>query len=97
VLKSLYGAWFDLAIDSWRLAADSQTVIAMRMMKLAAGDAAAAAEAQRMVSEKIIAAGEVQGRIFAEALTGQAHLSPQRTLTHYRRKVAANRRRLARG
>ena len=49
-----------------------------------------------MVSEKIDAALQLQTR----AITGGLGLTPQsataRTLTHYRRKVRANRRRLTR-
>lgn len=71
-------------------------MIALRMVKLAAGDGAAAAEAQLMVREKIQAAGEAQSQMLADALTGSAHLAPRRALAHYRRKVRANRRRLMR-
>jgi hypothetical protein len=95
-MRSFYGDWLDLAVDGWRLAAESQTVIALRLVKLAAGDAAAAAEAQLMVREKIQAAGEAQSAWLGDALTGSAHLAPRRALAHYRRKVRANRRRLTR-
>ncbi|MDB5418458.1 MAG: hypothetical protein JWP50_1877 [Phenylobacterium sp.] len=95
-MRSIYGDWLNLAVDGWRLAAESQTVIALRMMKLAAGDGAAAAEAQLMIHEKILAAGEAQSQMIADAMTGSAHLAPRRALAHYRRKVRANRRRLTR-
>ena len=64
-------------------------------MKMAAGGPAAAAEAELMVSEKIQAAAALQ----ALAMTGGLGHSPasaaSKTLAHYRRKVRANRRRLA--
>jgi hypothetical protein len=94
-LKSIYGNWFGLTVDSWRLAAESQTVIALRMMALSTGDAAAAKEAQLMVTEKLLAASEVQGRMFFDTLTGSAHQAPRRAIAHYRRKVRANSRRLS--
>jgi len=88
--------WFDLTMDSWRLAAEAQTVIALRMMKMAAGGAAAAAEAELMVSEKVRAAAEVQAQFATSLLTGAGHHAPKRAIAHYRRKVCANRRRLSR-
>jgi hypothetical protein len=90
-------AWLRLNLSMMQLGAEASGVMALRMMKLAAGGAAASAEAERMVAEKVLAAAEVSGRAWASALTGSAHLTPQRTVTHYRRKVRANRRRLAAG
>jgi hypothetical protein len=86
--------WLRLNLAMMQLGAEASGVMALRMMKLAAGGAAATAEAERMVAEKILAAGEAQGRAWAAAMTGQAHLTPQRTVALYRRKVRANRRRL---
>ena len=71
-------------------------MIGLRTLKLAAGGAAGDAEARRMVSEKIDAGVALQ----TLALTGGLGFTPQaaaaKTLTHYRRKVRANRRRLSR-
>lgn len=88
--------WFRLGLDMMALSAESSGVMALRMMKLAAGGQAATVEAQRMVSEKIAAAAEAQTRAWADAVTGAGHLTPQRTVASYRRKVRANRRRLSR-
>jgi hypothetical protein len=88
--------WFGLIFDSVALGAEAQGVIALRMMKLAGGGAAAAAESQLMVSEKLAAVAAVQTQVMTSLLTGSGHLAPQRTLSHYRRKVRANRRRLSR-
>jgi hypothetical protein len=64
---------------------------------VALGGAAAQAEANLMVGEKI-AAGLALGGL---ALTGGLGVNPAqasaRTLAHYRRKVRANRRRLGKG
>jgi hypothetical protein len=95
-LKSLYATWLDLTMDSWRLAAESQAVIGLRMAKLAAGDPASAHEVQLMISEKMQAAAQVQTQMLADTLTGSGHLATRRALAHYRRKVRANRRRLSR-
>jgi hypothetical protein len=95
-LKSLYATWLDLTMDSWLLAADAQTVIGLRMLKLAAGDRASATEAQLMISEKLEAVAQVQVQMLTDTLSGSGHLATQRALAHYRRKVGANRRRLSR-
>jgi len=95
-MKNPWETWFNLALDSWRLGVEAQTVVGLRLARLAAGDAAAAAEAQRMVAEKVLAAAEAQARTVGELMTGQGHLAPKRNLALYRRKVRANRRRLGR-
>jgi hypothetical protein len=95
-MTPLWNSWFELAADSWRLGLQAQTVVGLRLVKLAAGDAAAMAEAQRMVTEKVLAAAEAQANAAAAVMTGQGHLAPKRTLALYRRKVGANRRRLSR-
>ncbi|HEV2530748.1 hypothetical protein [Phenylobacterium sp.] len=95
-MKSLYSTWLGLTLDSWRLAAESQAVIGLRMVKLAAGDAASAKEAELMISEKVQAAAQVQSQFFADAVLGGGPAATRRALAHYRRKVRANRRRLSR-
>lgn len=89
--------WMSLAFDGWRLGAEASAVIAMRLAKIAAGDAAAMVEAQRMIAEKVEAAVALQGK----ALAGRLGTTPTRrakaTIGHYRRAVAKNRRRLGRG
>ena len=88
--------WVRLGLDSLRLSAEAQGVIALRMMTLASGGPAAAAEAELMVAEKLRAAAETQAQVFTSVLTGSGHLAPARAVAAYRRKVRANRRRLAR-
>ncbi len=89
--------WLRLGFDAWSLGVEASSVIGLRTMKLAVGGAAADAENRRMVEEKVRAGLEWQ----TVALTGGLGLTPHRaaakTLTHYRRKVRANRRRLLRG
>jgi len=89
--------WTSLAFDSWSLGIEASAVIGLRMMKLAAGGAAAQAEAQLMVGEKVAASMTLP----MLAMTGQLGASGPAiaagSLAHLRRKVRANRRRLARG
>jgi len=84
-----------MGYDMMALGAEASGVVALRMLKLAAGGQAAAAEAQLMVAEKIQAAAEVQAQAWGDALAGRGHLTPRRATALYRRKVRANRRRLA--
>lgn len=84
-------AWF----DAMRFSADVQRVIPLRMMRLAAGGPRAAKEAQRMVAEKVAAAGEAQGAAFLALATGASPATAaNRARTRYRRAVRANKRRL---
>ena len=74
---------------------DAATVVGLRMMKLAAWDAAAATEAQKMVSEKVEAAMRLQALALRGALGTSAASMMAGSLRHYGRAVRANRRRLA--
>lgn len=89
--------WFGIGMDAWSLGLEASAVVGLRALKIAQGGASGQAEAERMVSEKVEAALDLQLR----ALTGGLGLTPAsasaRTLAHYRRKVRANRRRLSKG
>ncbi len=76
--------WFSFA----ELAIEAHGVIASRMALMATG-AITAAEAQLMITEKLVAAAEA-GAILA---TGG---NPEKVMRNYRRHVKANRRRLRR-
>jgi hypothetical protein len=76
-----------MSLDATMLAFEAQNVIGLRMMRLAAGGAAATAEAERMVTEKVFAAIDAG----AVLLTGG---SAHKVIKGYRRKVRANARRM---
>ena len=84
----MYGSFWKLGMDATMLAFESQRVIGMRLMMLSAGGAAAQAEAQRMVTEKVAAAGEA-------AMMMATGASTAKVVAGYRRKVRANARRLS--
>lgn len=88
--------WTSLAFDTWALGVEASAVIGLRMMKLAAGGAAAQAEAQRMVSEKVVAGLTLPMLAATGQLGASAPAVASGSLTHLRRKVRANRRRLSR-
>ena len=88
--------WFEIGMDAWALAAESNIVIAMRIGSLALGGPAAAREAERMVSEKV-AANIALG---FDLISGKLGTSPEailsRSIAHYSKSVVANRERLGR-
>jgi hypothetical protein len=81
----MYRSWINLMM----LAAESQQVIWLRTMRLAAGGAKARGETRRMVHEKIFAAGLQSGRMVLGA-------SSDSVVKGYRKKMRANARRLSR-
>ena len=84
-------------MDVWSLGIEASHVIALRTLKIASGGAAADAEAHRMISEKVEAGWALHALALSGRLGHTAHSASTRTLAHYRRKVRANRRRLAMG
>ncbi|WP_395615315.1 hypothetical protein [Sphingorhabdus sp.] len=87
--------WFDIGMDAWALAAESNMVIAMRIGSLAQGGPAAVQEAGRMVTEKV-AANMTLG---CDLMTGKLGSSPEAivsgSIAHYSKSVVANRKRLS--
>ena len=78
-------SWMNIAM----LAAESQQVIWLRLLKLAAGGAAASHEAERMTSEKVFAAAQAAQSLLLGA-------SANKLVSAYRKKVKANAKRLLR-
>jgi hypothetical protein len=93
----VYNPWLGLAFKAFELGIEAQSVIALRMMRLAAGGARGRAEASRMVAEKVGALAEAQTRAAAAILTGRREkVVAGKVLNTYRKRVRANRRRLSR-
>jgi hypothetical protein len=84
-------------IDASRFAFDAQSVIALRMMRLASGGPRAAAETQLMIAEKVgaLAAAQLAGAL-ALASGKSTGTAAKRAMTPVRQRVRANRRRLSR-
>jgi len=91
-LFNFMNAWFEAA----RFGADSQRVIALRLMRLASGGPGAVVEAERMVAEKVAAFSEAHGAIFTALVTGSSlDAAAVKAYAPYRRAVRANSRRLS--
>ena len=89
--------WFRFGVNAWSLGTDASSVIALRTLKIAAGGVAAEVEVRQMVSEKFETGMALQALALTGGLGLTASSAATKMLTHYRRKVRANRRRLAKG
>ena len=88
--------WVVLTMRAFQLSWEAQSVIALRMMRLASGDVRGQAELNRMVVEKITAAAEAQVAAAAAMMNGHKdHVIAGKALTVYKKRVRANRRRLS--
>ena len=75
---------------------EAQSVIALRMLRLATGGARMEGEASRMVTDKVPAA-EAQAVAAVSALSGRSpHIVASRALRVVKKRVRANKRRLSR-
>jgi len=74
---------------------EASAVIGLRTMKIAVGGPAGEAEARRMIAEKIDAGVALQTLALTGGLGFTPHKAAAKTLSHLRRKVRANRRRLS--
>lgn len=89
--------WISFGIKAWQIGLEAQSVIALRMLRLAAGGAHAEAKSSRMVTEKMLAAGEAQMAATMATIRGHKnHVVAGKALNVYRKRVRANRRRLSR-
>lgn len=94
-----WNPWLALSAQATLLGWDAQRVIALRLLRIAAGGARGRAEAQRMVTEKLAAAAEAQAAVASSALSGGAgggRRAAKKVLRIYGKRVRANRRRLSR-
>ena len=89
-------AWLTIGFDAWALGLEASFVVGARAIKLMAGGPAAQAEAHRMISEKMAAGLALQAKALTGSLGMTAPSAASKTLRHYRARVRANRRRLAR-
>jgi hypothetical protein len=92
-----FNPWLSFGFKVWQMGLEAQSVVALRMLRLAAGGARAEAEASRMVGEKILAAAEASASATAATMRGhRKHVAAGKALNVCRRRVRANRRRLSR-
>jgi hypothetical protein len=96
--RRIYNAWFALSLQATRLAWEAQSVVALRLMRIASeGAHGRRSETRRMVTEKIAALTEAQAAAVTAAVSGgSGHRAAKKVLGVYKRRVRRNKRRLAR-
>jgi hypothetical protein len=93
----MFNPWFSLTLKTIQLGLEAQSVIALRMMRLAAGGAAAPTEARRMISDKIAAGVEAQAVAASSFAAGHKNtVIAGKVLQAVKKRVRANKRRLSR-
>jgi hypothetical protein len=93
----MFNPWLALTLKSFQLGLDAQSVVALRMLRLASGGAHSQDEFSRMFGEKIVALAEAQMVTAAALMSGQEdHVVAGKALNVFRKHVRANRRRLSR-
>lgn len=90
------GDWPAIAMDMWLLGADACLVIGLRCARLASGGTAACDEARLMVTEKIDSSIALGAALVSGGLGHNPKAVLGATISHYRRGVSANRKRLSR-
>jgi hypothetical protein len=92
--NSPFTAWMGVGFDAWKLGMEANSVIALRLAKIATGGAAGTAEAELMVAEKMKAATQLQTAFMTGGLGTTPAVVAKTTLRYYSKKVRANQRRL---
>ena len=84
-------------LDAARFGLESQQVIGMRLMRMAAGGPLATTEAQRMVVEKVAALALANQAAALALMTGKPlHTAAAQAMRPMRKRMRANHRRLSR-
>jgi hypothetical protein len=89
---SVHGSSFQAA----QFGLEVQSVIALRLMRLAAGGNPGRREARLMFAEKMAALTEAQIATAATILTGRSHTAAKKVVQVYKKRVRANKTRLSR-
>ena len=93
----MYNPWLALSLKAVQMGVEAQSVIALRMLRLATGGARMEAEASRMVTDRVAAAAEAQAVAAVSALSGRSpHVVVSKAPRVVKKRVRANKRRLSR-
>jgi hypothetical protein len=93
----MFNPWLAFSLNAFQMGVEAQSVIALRMLRFASGNARTETEATRMVTEKIAAAAEAQAVAAMATVTGRPqHVVANKALKVFKKRVRANKRRLTR-
>jgi hypothetical protein len=92
----MFNPWVTLSMRVFQLGVEAQSVIALRMLRLASGDVRGQDELNRMVVEKMTAVAEAQMAATVAFMSGNKdHVVARKALTVFRKRVRENKRRLS--
>ena len=92
----MFNPWLQLSLKAVEMGMEAQSVIALRMLRLATGGARMEAEASRMVTDKV-AAAEAQAVAAVSALNGHSpHVVTSKAPRAPKKRARANKRRRSR-
>jgi hypothetical protein len=92
----MFNPWIALGFSAARLGWEAQNVMALRLMRMAAGRIGPT-EAGLMITEKIAAATEAQAVATTFVLEGgNGHMAAKKIIDVYKKRVRSNKRRLSR-
>jgi geranylgeranyl pyrophosphate synthase len=89
----VFNSWFALTFQAAQLGLEAQSVIALRLMRLAGGGAPSLTEARLMVTDKTAALTEAQLAAAATVLAGNSHKLATKVLQVFKKRVRANKNR----
>ena len=93
----MFNPWLQLSLKAVEMGMEAQSVIALRMLRLATGGARMEAEASRMVTDKVAAAAEAQPVAAVSALNGHSpHVVTSKAPRAPKKRARANKRRRSR-
>jgi hypothetical protein len=92
----MYDPWITLSFRVFQLGIEAQSVMALRMLRLASGDIRGQDELNRMVVEKLAAFAEAQMAVAAAIMNGHKdHVVARKALSVFKKRVRDNKRRLS--
>jgi hypothetical protein len=88
--------WFAFSFQAARLGWEAQSVMALRLMRLAGGGSSGQSEGCHMVTEKVAALAEAQTAAAIVAIKGgNGREVARKVLNVYKKRVRGNKRRLS--
>jgi hypothetical protein len=91
----MFTPWLKLSVDAGRLAAETQALIGLRLLRMATGTVPLVDEAQRMIPEKVAALSAAQVLVAEGAVRGKPEETAKKVVRLYRGRVKANKERLS--
>jgi hypothetical protein len=92
----VFGPWLALTFQAAQFGLEVQSVMTLRLMRVAAGGIRGRREARLMVVEKMAALTEAQVAAAATIMTGRSHTVAKKVVRVFKKRVRANRNRLSR-